>query len=228
MFKFPVVAKACLGRPRGFDAGKALRIAVNVFWQEGYEATSLDTLSDTMGLSRSSLYACFGSKHALLMEAVRVYADERYAALEQRITSCKDPREAVRAMLAVIADVDGGTRGCLFVNAVAELAPGDTELVAFAQSHTARVGALMEGTLRRSGLAGSAAAERSGALLALAMGVTTLRKTGVPPAQLLALLSQADHLIPSRPSDEGETSTSTPPPHMRTSPRLRSSRGYPL
>ena len=172
---------------------------MDVFWQQGYEATSLDSLSDAMGLSRSSFYACFGSKHALLMAAVRAYADERYAALTERVASSTDPRDAVRAMLSVIADIDGGTRGCLFVNAVAELAPGDTELVAFAQSHTARVGALMEATLRRLGCTGSAAAERSGALLALAMGITTLRKTGVPPAQLLALLTQADHLIPDSP-----------------------------
>lgn len=96
--------------------------------------------------------------------AVRVYADERYAASTERVASCSDPREAIRAMLAVIADVDGGTRGCLFVNAVAELAPGDAELVALAQSHTARVGALMYATLRRLGCTVSAASERAGAL----------------------------------------------------------------
>jgi len=197
MSRIPAFTKAPLGRPRGFDAATALRTAMDVFWQQGYEATSLDTLSEAMGLSRSSFYACFGSKHALLMAAVRAYADERYAALTERVVSCSDPRKAVRAMLAVIADIDGGTRGCLFVNAVAELAPGDAELVAFAQSHTTRVGALVEATLRRLGCAGREGSERAGALLALAMGVTTLRKTGVPPAQLLALLSQAEHLIPS-------------------------------
>lgn len=197
MSKTRAETKASLGRPRGFDADAALRIALDVFWQQGYEATSLDTLIEAMGLSRSSFYACFGSKHALLMTAVRAYADERYAALTQRVASCSDPREAVRAMLAVIADVDGGTRGCLFVNTVAELAPGDAELVAYAQSHTARVAALMEATLRRLGCPASESAERAGALLALAIGVTTLRKTGVSPAQLLALLTQADHLIPN-------------------------------
>ena len=199
MFRAPAITKAPLGRPRGFDAGTALRTAMDVFWQQGYEATSLDTLSDAMGLSRSNFYAAFGSKHALLMASVRAYADDRYASLTERVASCGDPREAVRAMLAVIADIDGGTRGCLFVNTVAELAPGDAELVAFAQAHTARVGALMEATLRRLGCTGSKASERAGALLALVMGLTTLRKTGVPPAQLTALLTQADHLIPSPP-----------------------------
>lgn len=191
-----VAATTPLGRPRGFDADAALRIALDVFWQHGFEATSLDALSHAMGLSRSSFYACFGSKHALLMVAVRLYADERYAALTERVALCTDPREAVRAMLAVIADVGGGTRGCLFVNAVAELAPGDAELLAFAQSHTARVGQLMTATLCRLGCPQDEAADRAGALLALVMGVTMLRKTGVPLPQLNGLLAQADHLIP--------------------------------
>jgi TetR/AcrR family transcriptional regulator, transcriptional repressor for nem operon len=199
MPKKSAVAQAPLGRPRGFDPDAALRTAVEVFWQQGYEATSLEALSLAMGLSRSSFYACFGSKHALLMAAVQRYADDRYATLTERAAACADSREAVRAMLAVIADVDGGTRGCLFVNAVAELAPGDAELLAFAQSHTARVGALMTATLRRLGCSEAEASARAGALLALVMGVTTLRKTGVPPSQLQDLLAQADHLIPSPP-----------------------------
>ena len=197
MSKKSAVARKPLGRPRGFDADAALRIALDLFWQQGYESTSLEALSHAMGLSRSSFYACFGSKHALLIAAVRRYADDRYATLTERVASCANAREAVRAMLAVIADVDGGARGCLFVNAVAELAPGDAELVAFAQSHTARVGELMTATLCRLGCPQGEASERAGALLALVMGVTTLRKTGVPPPQLTALLTQADHLIPT-------------------------------
>ena len=175
-------------------------MALDLLWQQGYEATSLDALSRAMGLSRSSFYACFGSKHAVLMAAVRLYADERYAALAERVDSHADPRAAVHAMLAVIADVDGGTRGCLFVNTVSELAPGDEELMAFAQTHTARVGALMTATLCRLGCSKIRAAQRAGALLALAMGVTTLRKTGLPAPQLRDLLMQADHLLPVKPT----------------------------
>ena len=189
-----------LGRPRGFDADAALRVAIEVFWQHGFEATSLDDLGQAMGLSRSSFYACFGSKHALLMAAVRLYADDRFATLSEQVVFHPDPRAAVRAMLATIADVDGGTRGCLFVNAVAELAPGDVELVKFAQAHTARVAALMTATLVRAGCAEPEALQRAGAVLALALGVTTLRKTGVPASDLMKLLAQAEHLLPLNPS----------------------------
>ena len=196
MSKKSAISSAPPGRPRGFDAEAALRVAIDVFWLQGYEATPLDALCRAMGLSRSSFYACFGSKHALLMAAVKLYADERFVALTERVESSLTPGAAVRAMLAVIADVDGGTRGCLFVNTVAELAPGDAELVAFAQSHTTRVGALMAVTLTRLGCPEAEAAQRAGALLALVMGVTTLRKTGVPASQLTGLLAQADHLLP--------------------------------
>lgn len=186
------------GRPRGFDADIALNVAVDLFWRQGFEVTSLETLSQAMGLSRSSFYACFGSKHALFMTAVQRYADDRFASLTECVATCTDPHDAVRAMLAVIADVDGGTRGCLFVNAVTELAPGDAQLVVLAQAHTARVGALLLATLRRCGCAEDEASERAGALLALVMGITTLGKTGVPPLQLTALLKQAIHLIPDK------------------------------
>lgn len=193
------IPRVPLGRPRGFDADVALRVAIEVFWQHGYEATSIDELNRSMDLSRSSFYACFGSKHALLMAAVRLYADERFAALSQLASSNADPGDAVLGMLAAIAEVDGGTRGCLFVNSVAELAPGDAELVAFAQLHTARVGALMTATLARAGCSKAQASKRAGAMLALAMGVTTLRKTGLPASELTSLLAQANHLLPLNP-----------------------------
>ena len=190
--------KITLGRPRGFDADAALRAALEMFWCRGYAATSLDNLNDAMGLSRSSFYACFGSKHALLMASVELYADERFAALTAQATSNADPRLAIHEMLAAIANIEGGSRGCLFVNAVAELAPHDDELVAFAQAHTARVAALMAATLARLGCPHEEATDLAGALLALVMGVTTLCKTGVPKARLASLLAQADHLIPRK------------------------------
>lgn len=191
------MARPPLGRPRGFDAHAALRAALDVFWQRGLVATSLDDLNQAMGLSRSSFYACFGSKHSLLMAALRCYADERFAALTAA-SQTANARAAVRAMLATIAEVDGGSHGCFFCNAVAELAPGDAELVAFAQAHTARVARLLAATLVRAGCAPAQATQRAGAALALAMGLTTLRKAGVPADVLKPLLAQAEVWWPGK------------------------------
>lgn len=194
-------AARAAGRPRGFEPASALRQALDLLWRQGYEATSLDELTAAMGLSRSSFYACFGSKHAVLIDAVRAYADERHAALRAIVAACPDPRAAAHAMIAEIADAEGGPRGCFFVNSVIELAPRDPELRALAQAHLDRCGALMTETLTRAGCDPALAGERAAAMLAIAIGATMLRKAGIPAAHITALLAQAELLTPSPPTN---------------------------
>ncbi len=64
---------AVIGRPRGFDRDAALEAAMFLFWRKGFAATSMNDLCDAMGISSPSLYAAFGSKEALYLEAVEHY-----------------------------------------------------------------------------------------------------------------------------------------------------------
>jgi AcrR family transcriptional regulator len=61
------------GRPREFDEDEVLRAALRVFWEKGYESTSLSDLLAAMGLTKSSLYKAFGSKEALFWRVVERY-----------------------------------------------------------------------------------------------------------------------------------------------------------
>jgi AcrR family transcriptional regulator len=63
------------GRPREFDREVALERALNVFWAQGFEGTSLSDLTEAMGINRPSLYAAFGNKEALFREALDRYSD---------------------------------------------------------------------------------------------------------------------------------------------------------
>ena len=65
---------AVVGRPRGFDRDVALEAAMFLFWRKGFAATSMSDLCDAMGISSPSLYAAFGSKEALYLEALEYYA----------------------------------------------------------------------------------------------------------------------------------------------------------
>ena len=64
---------AVIGRPREFDREAALQTAMIVFWRKGFASTSMNDLCDAMGIRSPSLYAAFGSKEALYLEAIDHY-----------------------------------------------------------------------------------------------------------------------------------------------------------
>lgn len=70
------------GRPREFDAEQALAAALRVFWRRGYEGASLTELTEAMGITRPSLYACYGNKEALFRKALDLYEREKLAYMQ--------------------------------------------------------------------------------------------------------------------------------------------------
>ena len=62
-----------VGRPTEFDRQEALEKSMELFWKNGYEATSLAALIEEMGIGRQSLYNAFGGKHKLFIEAAEHY-----------------------------------------------------------------------------------------------------------------------------------------------------------
>jgi AcrR family transcriptional regulator len=63
------------GRPREFDRTEALEKAMLLFWERGYEGTSVGDLSGALGIGKPSLYAAFGHKEDLFLEALQLYED---------------------------------------------------------------------------------------------------------------------------------------------------------
>lgn len=64
---------ATVGRPRSFDKEEALKKAMHVFWEKGYEGTSMADLIESIGMKAPSLYAAFGNKDAIFKEVVQKY-----------------------------------------------------------------------------------------------------------------------------------------------------------
>jgi TetR/AcrR family transcriptional repressor of nem operon len=153
------------GRPREFDKEAALDAAMGLFWRQGYEATSLDDLTRAMGLSRSSFYGSFGSKHDVLLAAIQRYNDSRFALLEQLVAAEPDPGRALRVAVAGISNSRGSREGCFLINSAVELAPHDPEVEALSRRHLDRLEALLAGLMARQA-GGPAACWRSPSALA--------------------------------------------------------------
>ncbi len=96
----PGKAPRLRGRPRAFDRDAALALATRLFWQKGYEATSISDLTEVMGIGSPSLYATFGSKEALYTEALQYYRDKHESLVFARFLTAGTAREAVAAFLA--------------------------------------------------------------------------------------------------------------------------------
>jgi TetR/AcrR family transcriptional repressor of nem operon len=106
---------------------------MEVFWSKGYEATSLDDLCEVTGLSRSSLYATFGSKRSLLLRSVDRYVEQRNPRIAEILARPLPVRDAFLALARQFIDqiVAGpGRRGCFLGNCAAELPRGDRAALA--------------------------------------------------------------------------------------------------
>ncbi len=95
---------AARGRPRTFDPDIALRQALDLFWQRGYEGTSLNDLARAMGIASASIYACFGSKENLFRQVMMLYGTTSGEPPRRALREQPTARAAIHEMLCATAD----------------------------------------------------------------------------------------------------------------------------
>ncbi|MFD7506866.1 TetR/AcrR family transcriptional regulator [Streptomyces sp. NPDC059850] len=119
-----------VGRPRTFDLEAVLEAAMLLFWEQGYEATSLAQLREATGLSSASLYGAFGSKEGLFEQAVQHYIAGPGSVTDVVADEAVGPREAIARLLHGSIDMQTDTshpRGCLVALSGTVQAPGAGE-----------------------------------------------------------------------------------------------------
>lgn len=179
-----------------FDRGEVLDSATNVFWQNGYEASSIQMLLDAMGINRGSLYASFGDKASLFKSSVANYSERVDQLLAQTLLSIPNPLTAVRSFMyeaLLYNDYAASRHGCLLCNTVSELADTDPDL---AESSRRQIEKIQNALIERIAeakqqqlLAESVDAQRYGALLiAVIAGLRLYYKTGMSQSMLKTLI----------------------------------------
>ncbi len=107
-----------MGRHREFDVDKVLDAALNVFWRNGYEGTSLEDLTTATGVARPGLYAAFGNKEAMFFKALEKYQTQYMTYMQDALdmpTSYLVVETILRGSLELQTREDGA-RGCLGIN----------------------------------------------------------------------------------------------------------------
>ncbi|TCJ18121.1 TetR/AcrR family transcriptional regulator [Rubrobacter taiwanensis] len=120
-----------MARKKEFDPDGALARAIEVFWQRGYEAASVQELLDAMGIGRGSLYDTFGDKRTLFLAALERFEAERVAWMEGILDqegSALDNLEEFFARTVKNLTRFEPRRGCMIANSAVELAPHDPEV----------------------------------------------------------------------------------------------------
>ena len=141
-----------MARPREFDEGEALDGALETFWEQGYEATSLPALLDSTGLSRGSLYKAFGSKHELYLRTLDRYLGAARQGLARTLNEEPSVRRGIQRWLEMVAESATGQEprcGCFAVNSAVELGPHDDEVRAMLDAHNRALEEIVVSVLRR-------------------------------------------------------------------------------
>jgi AcrR family transcriptional regulator len=108
---------AIIGRPREFDRGAALEAAMVLFWRKGFAATSMNDLCDAMDVRSPSLYAAFGSKEALYLEAIQHYVEifgpPVWDGLAESATACAGVENFLLAATEILPKSHVTPGGCM-------------------------------------------------------------------------------------------------------------------
>lgn len=152
-----------MARTKEFDPDVALRAALGLFWERGYEATSTSDVVARLGIGRASVYATFGSKHELYLRALDRYAEQTDPRLLEELSQPGAVLPAVRALVRRFAEKAGSERrtlGCFVTNTAAELAAHDREAARRVEAGWDHLETLLHSALVRAAARGELAAER--------------------------------------------------------------------
>lgn len=118
-----------MARSKAFEENEVLEKAMRLFWEQGYEKTSMSDLVEHMGIHRRSLYDTFGDKHQLFIKAVDRFGEHTARSLKAGLERAQTATEALQFVFDfTICREEGVPSGCLFVNAAVELALREQEV----------------------------------------------------------------------------------------------------
>ncbi|RKS68688.1 TetR family transcriptional regulator [Actinomadura pelletieri DSM 43383] len=158
-----------MARTKEFDPKEALRRALELFWERGYEATSMADLVARLGVARASIYATFGGKHDLYLKALEHYLRTTDPAIAEALSQPGPVLPQVKRLIESYAEQSFRGRprnGCFVVNTAVELAARDPEAARLVEASWTFLEASLTSALTRARAQGELPEDRDPRALA--------------------------------------------------------------
>jgi TetR/AcrR family transcriptional repressor of nem operon len=192
-----------VARHKEFDPDVAIARAMDLFWRQGFRATTPAELTAALGIGKGSLYNAFESKQALFAQALRRYGDERVAGVTKVLKRQGGVRERLLAALERIASPEVAhlrRRGCFAVNTVTELGFSDHAAHTIVCDVFARMERAFQTAIEEGQSSGEISRERdakdlAALLLTTMLGMTVLGKSDDRPERLRSVAQTVMSLV---------------------------------
>ena len=135
-----------MARPKSSNQSEVLDKALNLFWEQGYNATSVQDLVDHLGINRASIYDTWGDKRGLYLETLKVYRKKGAANFLERLRSNQSSKAIIRNFLKDVtaeAIEDTCNKGCFLSNSASELANSDQNVFELFSDNNANMEAVL-------------------------------------------------------------------------------------
>ena len=176
-----------MARPREFDEHQVIEKLMTVFWDKGYEATTMQDLVKASGLLKGSLYGAFGDKQALYLAALKHYNRTRIQAGIDMLNGEGRPRQKIARLFDnVIESTKRGlfAGGCLLCNASLEKAVSDKQVKAEIKTTIRRLKVAIMDALKAGNVNEDQAASLAAFIVSAYFGTRVLAKGGAPAAMI--------------------------------------------
>ena len=120
-----------MNRPKEFDRDGAVAVLMNEIWEHGFEACSVNSMSEKLGITRSSFYNAFGSKEKLFAEILEIYSESGPGKEMFEITESRSVLSSITEKLYEVCkcqEEDKACRGCLAASSIQEVVKKNEEL----------------------------------------------------------------------------------------------------
>lgn len=192
-----------MARPAEFDRDQVLDRAMQAFWNEGYCATSMATLTQTTELKPGSLYAAFKSKEGLFLATLDHYGKRSAEDIGQALSASSSPLEGVRSFLGRIGEYAAepdSRRSCFLVNTILEVARHNPRVRERVNHHLEVIEGLFRQSLESARRRGELGADKDPAALAAFImtsiwGLRVLLAAGAEPDRVRIVVRQLLSLL---------------------------------